>query len=820
LQRWRSQSPFRTGCYFAQRLAIDGTSEDEFLYLLGEPIAAVHRRFPAPPAWLAELAEAFARPAASSLPLPEPWRGQEVIAFLDVIEPLISQGCDRLQQGVQALAQTRSDLPFDPGTVEEIMFANLPGQLLRMLSRTMALELHMTRLQGLLEGDTSEERFRSFLQRVCQRDTALTLLREYPVLTRQLMMRIDQWVRFSLEFLQHLCADWGVIRTTFTPKSDPGILVQVHQGMSASHPGARSVLIARFNLGVQVVYKPWPMAVDVHFQELLTWLNDRGNHPPFRTLTILDRGTYGWVEFVAAQSCGSAAGVRRFYERQGGYLALLYALEAIDFRFENLIAAGEHPVLIDLDTLFHAREKGTDLHHPDLPASKMMAYSVMRVGLLPQRLWSNAASEGIDISGLGGEAGQLTPEGVPCWERMGTDEMRLVRKRVVLPGGQHRPTLNGTEVAVLHYTEAIAAGFTAVYQLLLEHREELLADHGPLARFADDTVRVIVRPGRTYDLLLQDSYHPDLLRDALDHGRFFDRLWVEVEHCPHLARVILAEREDLQQGDMPIFRTRPGSRDLWSSTNERIPNFFDEPSMAVVQRRVQHLSDEDLSQQLWFIRASLATLAREPDQACWPVYCLTEPQTIATRERLLAAARAAGDRLEALALRSADEVAWIGLTHINGRYWSITPLGMDLYDGLPGVTLFLAYLGTITREEHYAALAQDALTTLQRQVECCQSFITSIGGFRGWGGLIYTLAHLGTLWNEPALLAEAEAIVEHLPALIERDELLDTGVWRILCMVPIEHKRISAYAMVANLTRTPERISPCSNSLYSIPPSS
>jgi hypothetical protein len=48
LQRWRSQPPFSTGCYFAQRLAMDGTSEDEFLYLLGEPIAAVHGRFPAP----------------------------------------------------------------------------------------------------------------------------------------------------------------------------------------------------------------------------------------------------------------------------------------------------------------------------------------------------------------------------------------------------------------------------------------------------------------------------------------------------------------------------------------------------------------------------------------------------------------------------------------------------------------------------------------------------------------------------------------------------------------------------------------------------
>ena len=88
---------------------------------------------------------------------------------------------------------------------------------------------------------------------------------------------------------------------------------------------------------------------------------------------------------------------------------------------------------------------------------------------------------------------------------------------------------------------------------------------------------------------------------------------------------------------------------------------------------------------------------------------------------------------------------------------------MDLYDGLPGVALFLAYLGAITREERYTALAHDALTTLRRQVERGRSFITSIGGFNGWGGMIYTLTHLGTLWDEPALLAEAEAIVEHLP---------------------------------------------------------
>ena len=41
------------------------------------------------------------------------------------------------------------------------------------------------------------------------------------------MIRIDHWVTFSLEFLQHLCADWEAIRTTFSPENDPGVLVQV-----------------------------------------------------------------------------------------------------------------------------------------------------------------------------------------------------------------------------------------------------------------------------------------------------------------------------------------------------------------------------------------------------------------------------------------------------------------------------------------------------------------------------------------------------------------------------------------------------------------
>ncbi|MGH9850331.1 MAG: type 2 lanthipeptide synthetase LanM family protein [Blastocatellia bacterium] len=772
--RWRSQPPFATDSYFAQRLALAGVAEDEFFYLLGEPISALRDRFSAPPDWLKRLDQAFAHfvsPDIQTSIIPESLRGHEGFAFLTAIEPLVSQGCGRVREGIRELARTYPELPFDPDTIENALAVNLPERMLPLLVRTMVLEVNVARLQGRLSGDTPEARFESFLELIRQPDVALTFLQEYPVLARQLAICVDQWVDYTLEFLQHLCADWEAIRATFSPEEDPGLLTQVDGGMGDTHRGGRSVLVARFSSGFRVVYKPRPMAVDVHVQELLAWLNDQGAPQPFRTLKVLDRGSYGWVEFVVAKTCESPDEVRRFYERQGAYLALLYALEATDFHSENLIAAGEHPVLVDLESLFNPHEKGETTAQPGLVANQTMVYSVLRVGLLPQRLWATAESEGIDLSGLGAKDGQLTPQNVPVWEAEGTDEMHLARKRVPVPGSQNRPTLNGAEVAVPDYTEAIADGFVSLYRLLLQRRDELLSETGPIARFANDEVRVLLRPTMTYAELLQESLHPDMLRNALDRDRFFDRLWTRIEDRPYMARVIPAEREDLHRGDIPNFTTRSNSCDMWTSTGERITDFYDRSGLDLVRHRLSQLSEDDLARQLWFVRGSLATLTMGIDLI--PGYPLTESQTTAGREQLLDAARSVGDRLESLALRNERDTSWIGLTFSRKRYWSLLPMGIDLYSGLSGAALFLAYLGAAAREDRYTDLAQSAVANLRSQLERARSHITVIGGYEGLGGVIYGLTHLGVLWNEPELLAEAEKIVELLPSLIEKDETLD-----------------------------------------------
>ncbi|HSX80727.1 MAG TPA: type 2 lanthipeptide synthetase LanM, partial [Candidatus Saccharimonadia bacterium] len=123
--------------------------------------------------------------------------------------------------------------------------------------------------------------------------------------------------------------------------------------------------------------------------------------------------------------------------------------------------------------------------------------------------------------------------------------------------------------------------------------------------------------------------------------------------------------------------------------------------------------------------------------------------------------------------RDAGEVSWLGITLVHEQYWSLAPLGADLYDGLPGVALFLAYLGELTHVERYTLLAQTIWSTLQRSLAQDPATLTTIGGYSGWGGVVYTLTHLAVLWGQPALLVEAEQMVERIPELIDHDDLLD-----------------------------------------------
>src|SRR5688572_11257633 len=113
-------------------------------------------------------------------------------------------------------------------------------------------------------------------------------------------------------------------------------------------------------------------------------------------------------------------------------------LHAADIHYENVIAAGEHPVIIDLEAILQpGPPDGAPL------GDGFLLGSIVRVGLLPIRNWENETSPGLDVSGLGGPDGQLPPRPEPYWADEATDQMHFARRyRQITSRGRHRPALN------------------------------------------------------------------------------------------------------------------------------------------------------------------------------------------------------------------------------------------------------------------------------------------------------------------------------------------------------------------------------------------
>ncbi len=777
LKAWRGSMRSHQAA-FAQRLANASLSEEQLLSLLGEEEVRLDERR-ADFSWLSFL-EALAERQHRDEPLPTlaPSPRAQLPAtkpnFDHFTLPMLRIAAARLRAGVAQLqARHASSPPLLGPEAERALLFTLQQSLSRRATRVLVLELNTARLLGTLHGATPQERFENFSRSFEDPERMLTLLQEYPVLARSLATTMESWLAVHLELLERVAADRPELGHLFLGGQEVGTLSELGTGVSDTHRGGRSVVHARFSSGLKVIYKPKALAVDVRFQQLLEWLNTQGLSTPHRLMKVLDRASYGWVEHVDVAECDSREGLQRFYLRQGSYLALLYLLRAVDVHLENLIAAGEFPVLVDLESLFyHAPplEQGEDAYQR---AVALLDQSVLLIGLLPFQ--TSFAGKSVDLSGLGGQAGQMLPRPALLAEDSQKDTMRLVRGLVPMQGASNLPRLNGQAANAADFVEELARGFQETYRLLVRHRAEL---EERLRAFAEVEVRHIVRPTFRYGFLQQESHHPDFLRDGLDVDRLLDLLWAEAEVKPMLSQLIPYEQADLRAGDIPMFLTRPGSRDLWSSTGERIPDFFPEPSLTSVLERLAHMGEAGCADQLSLLRQAMVAMVQEPDGASQPLLPAAKPRELPPeppREELLEAAVGIGELLRSTAILGQDNATWIGvsLEDLEAWRWALSPIRTSVYEGVGGVALFLGYLSALTGRQDFAELARASLETARRNWKAPTVLdYPGVGVYLGRGSHMYVMSHLATLFGDQAMMDE---VLAGLPSL-EKDIIEDPNV--------------------------------------------
>jgi type 2 lantibiotic biosynthesis protein LanM len=768
LASWAGLPPFGESAWWQTRLAAAGLTEDSLLGLLAEPadMLAARVRWPR---WTRSAGVLLA-------PQPRPVDGitgaDDEALFAPVAGPLLAAGRARLLTRLRRVARARgSGCAFDPEPLTGQLYAQLPSAVHLILLRTLVAELHRSRAAGLLAGADPGERFASFVRGLSE-DTGRrrALFTAYPVLARQLAAEVDIWVRAGEKLGRDLAADGDLLGAVFAGRR-LGAVAEVITGLGDRHRGGATVSLLRWPDGTEVVYKPRSMRVDAHFQDLLAWVNGKGVTARLRTVRCLDRGDHGWMELVTAAPCGDRAARRRFYRRHGELLALLYVLGGGDFHVENVIAAGEDPVLIDLETLVQPAPPVPEagLSPADALAAEVARSSVTMAGLLPELTWATRSGNGVDFSGLGYRPGQRSPLAIAAVRDAGLDTMRIELRHVSMSDPDGPAAVSKEPGELLDYTPDILAGFTEVYRLCERHAGELTA--GPLAAFDGDEIRVVLRSTLWYTVLLSTSLHPRLLGDALDRERHFDALWRDVPDRPYLAACTSHERADLWRNDIPVFTATTSSTVLRGWDGRRVHGIRLRPGMDRVTERVSGLSEADLARQQWLITGALATTVVEEFSSTRTVTGedSSRPQRQPRPPRpdrrtrpavpvpgqlgLLEAADAIGRELVGSGFVAQGSAQWLGINSPRGTAWALGPLGPDLFHGLTGIALFLGWLGHLTGDTRHTSLARAALRTARDQLS--NKNAGSGCGMAGVGGICYGFAELGKLWSDESLIDAA-----------------------------------------------------------------
>ncbi len=208
------------------------------------------------------------------------------------------------------------------------------------------------------------------------RDRLQKLFDEFPALKELCGVLIENWLAAVGEFLAHLQADRPELRTHFPGGSYTCPVAKLQPGLSDPHNGGRSVVRLNFADGTSLIYKPRSLVPEAHFAALLDQLNASEVPYPLKSARCWDRGEYGWMEDVPATPCSTIEEVHNFYWRAGASLGLVYLARGVDFHRENLVASGQYPVLIDLETLWHPQNR--------FGGDRSAMTSVLRTGFLPQ----------------------------------------------------------------------------------------------------------------------------------------------------------------------------------------------------------------------------------------------------------------------------------------------------------------------------------------------------------------------------------------------------------------------------------------------------
>ena len=328
-------------------------------------------------------------------------------------------------------------------------------------------------------------------------------------------------------------------------------------------------------------------------------------------MRTIARERYGWTEFVDHTAGTDREGCNRFFRRAGAWLALFHCFAATDMHQENMIAAGDHLVPIDLEMILQATADERKAQDPEGQAfdaaTEIIANSVLTVGLLP----AYGRTPDNKIFAVGAMTADQNAKTKLQWTNINSDEMRPAKSKEVSKTSPNLPHVGGSYAKFGDHIGDFIAGFEA-YAKFLRRQTRSTGSGRLFDGFAGLPIRKVLRPTQFYYLLLQRlkdhramedgaiwSAQADFIARLVDWDKDSDPLW------PLQRR----ERAALLALNVPHF-VSPSDRTSIEDASGFAVRTQAIPGLDRARARVESLDEDDIAWQIDVIRHSTSALSR------------------------------------------------------------------------------------------------------------------------------------------------------------------------------------------------------------------
>lgn len=461
----------------------------------------------------------------------------------------------------------------------------------------------------------------------------------------------------------------------------------------------RAVAMIHFDDNNTVVYKPRSLRQDYAYHKLVEYINNSEGDLYFGSARVLERGEYGWMEFIRSRQGNSP---KYAYRKMGELLGLLHLLRATDMHFENIVLHNNIPFPIDLETLLAAvPPRGAK---KSSASSYVLSQTATFVGLLPSALHSpgqKADKGSTDVGALGYTPGQKSPFSSLVLHRPLTDEMHFSLEFLDRTDPALLPSLDPREEIAL-----VQCGYQSFMVWAMAHKTEL--SNVIRQEFKGVNIRFVAEQTQRYSETLRLATHPDLHKDPKLHSMALWRTALFRHQVPE--QVLVSEHEQLIKGDIPCFHFLSDCSDILFDSQVLVKDVLESTPLSHVLKGVQNLNEDELKLNLWLIQLSFA--AKISQSAAHTDYLFSDSAVKASKSDInvnqmvqelthpLIQTRVEG--------HGEHPPAWIGgrTSDTAFQYWRVDKLSLELFSGSVGVALNLVRSGVIFEEPAWVSAGE------------------------------------------------------------------------------------------------------------------